>query len=173
LMNKGLELIEAQHLFGIVPERLDVHVHPQAAVHGLVQFRDGSLAVGMAAADMRVPIAHALNHPDRPALDSRRLDLLTLGALEFAPPDLQRFPALRLAIDAMHAGGPMPTILNAANEIAVQGFMERRFLFGGIARLVERAIAWGSGQRFPAPASIGDALAIDHETRAHAATLLP
>ncbi|MGL4325324.1 MAG: 1-deoxy-D-xylulose-5-phosphate reductoisomerase [Beijerinckiaceae bacterium] len=173
LMNKGLELIEAQHLFFVQPEQLHVLVHPQAAVHGMVQFRDGSLAVGMAAADMRVPIANAINHPERPVLDTKRLDLLAMREMEFLPPDLVKFPALGLALAAMKAGGAMPTILNAANEIAVQAFIDRRFLFGGIARLVAQACDWGAGKSWTAPASIEDALIIDQETRRHTATLLP
>lgn len=173
LMNKGLEVIEAYHLFGVTPDQIDVVVHPQAAVHGMVQFRDGSLAAGLAAADMRVPIAHALNHPARPSLNTRRLDLLALGAMEFAAPDLARFPALRLSLEALRSGGAMPTILNAANEIAVQGFFERRYVFGGIAKIVEQTCAWGAGQPWRAPATIDDALAIDRATRAFAATVLP
>lgn len=173
LMNKGLEVIEAQHLFFVRPDQIEVLVHPQAAVHGMVQFRDGALAAGLAAADMRVPIANALNHPLRPPLDSRRLDLLALGAMEFTAPDLEKFPSLQLCLDAMSAGGAMPTVLNAANEVAVQAFMDKRFLFGGIAALVARACAWGAGQGWTTPETIADALAIDQETRRHAATLLP
>lgn len=173
LFNKGLEVIEAYHLFSVSADQIEVLVHPQAAVHGMVQFRDGSLAAGLAAADMRVPIAHALNHPDRPALDSRRLDWRSLGQMEFSAPDLKRFPGLRLSLEALRAGRAMPTILNAANEVAVQGFFERRYLFGDIAKLVEQACTWGAGRRWSAPASIADALLIDAETRAYAATLLP
>jgi 1-deoxy-D-xylulose-5-phosphate reductoisomerase len=172
MMNKGLELIEAHHLFDAPPDMLEVLVHPQSAVHGLVQFRDGSLTAGLAAADMRVPIGHALNHPERPSLATRRLDLAAMRTLEFFAPDLDRFPALRLIMEALKAGGAMPTILNAANEIAVAHFLAGGFAFGGIARLVAASGDWGAGRGWAAPASVEDALAIDHEARMTARALL-
>ncbi|MBN9062341.1 MAG: 1-deoxy-D-xylulose-5-phosphate reductoisomerase [Rhizobiales bacterium 65-9] len=173
LMNKGLELVEAHHLFDAPIDKLKVLVHPQSAVHGLVQFRDGSLTAGMAAADMRVPIGHALNHPDRPPLATRRLDLAAMRALEFFDPDMERFPALKLVLDAIEAGGAMPTVLNAANEIAVEAFLLGRLRFGGIAALVGSTCAWGAGRNWRSPETVSEALAIDHEARSQARALLP
>jgi 1-deoxy-D-xylulose-5-phosphate reductoisomerase len=173
LMNKGLELVEAHHLFDAPIEKLQVLVHPQSAVHGLVQFRDGSLTAGMAAADMRVPIAHAINHPERPSLTTRRLDLAAMRTLEFFPPDLDKFPALKLVLDAIAAGGAAPTVLNAANEIAVEAFLAGRMRFGGIARLVAETCAWGASRGWTAPDSVAEALAIDQEARSRARALLP
>ena len=126
LMNKGLELIEAHHLFGLPADRLDVVVHPQSIVHGLIAFADGSLIAGMASPDMRTPIAHCLAYPDRIASGVRPPDLAALGRLTFERADLERFPALGLAIEALRAGGGAPTALNAANEIAVAAFLDRQ-----------------------------------------------
>ena len=136
LMNKGLELIEAHFLFGLPPERLDVVVHPQSIVHGLIAFADGSLIAGMASPDMRTPIAHCLAYPDRIVSGVRPPDLAALGRLTFERADLARFPALGLAIDALKAGGGAPTALNAANEVAVAAFLDGRIGFSDIARLV-------------------------------------
>ena len=163
LMNKGLELIEAHFLFGLPPARLDVVVHPQSIVHGLIAFADGSLIAGMAAPDMRTPIAHCLAYPERIASGVRAPDLAALGRLTFERADLVRFPALRLAIDALRAGGGAPTALNSANEIAVAAFLDRRIGFGDIARLVERTVAImdGAGE-LKTPQSVAQALAIHH-----------
>ncbi|HZF77692.1 MAG TPA: 1-deoxy-D-xylulose-5-phosphate reductoisomerase [Acetobacteraceae bacterium] len=141
MMNKGLELIEAARLFPIAPERIEVLVHPQSAVHGLVQYRDGSILAQLGTPDMRTPIAHALAWPDRIAVDIPRLDLAALGRLEFFAPDPERFPALRLAREALQAGGGAPTILNAANEVAVGLFLDRRLGFLDIAAVVEETLA--------------------------------
>ena len=173
LMNKGLELVEAHHLFDAPLAKLKVLIHPQSAVHGLVQFRDGSLTAGMAAADMRVPIGHALNHPERPPLSTRRLDLATMRTLEFFEPNLTQFPALELVLQAIEAGGAAPTVLNAANEIAVEAFLAGRFRFGGIANLVAAVCGWGAGRNWGAPETVADALAIDEAARAQARALLP
>lgn len=173
LMNKGLELVEAHHLFDTPLSKLKVLVHPQSAVHGLVQFRDGSLTAGLAAADMRVPIGHALNHPERPPLSTRRLDLAAMRSLEFFEPDAEKFPALTLVLSAIEAGGAMPTILNAANEIAVEAFLADAIRFGGIANLVASTCGWGAGREWGAPETVEEALAIDHATRSQARALLP
>ncbi|EFH10923.1 1-deoxy-D-xylulose-5-phosphate reductoisomerase, partial [Teichococcus cervicalis] len=141
MMNKGLELIEAARLFPVPEERLGVLVHPQSAVHGLVQYRDGSLLAQLGTPDMRTPIAHALAWPRRMAVALPRLDLAALGRLDFAEPDLARFPALRLAREALRAGSGAPTILNAANEVAVGLFLERRLGFLDIAAVVEDSLA--------------------------------
>ncbi|MCQ4160155.1 1-deoxy-D-xylulose-5-phosphate reductoisomerase [Roseomonas sp. GC11] len=140
MMNKGLELIEAARLFPVPEARLGVLVHPQSAVHGLVQYRDGSLLAQMGTPDMRTPIAHALAWPRRMAVELPRLDLAALGRLDFAEPDLARFPALRLAREALRAGSGAPTILNAANEVAVGLFLERRLGFLDIAAVVEESL---------------------------------
>ena len=136
LMNKGLELIEAHFLFALPPEKLAVLVHPQSIVHCLVGYDDGTTMAHLSAPDMRTPIAHALGWPRRIASPSRRLDLATLGQLVFHAPAHDRFPALNLAIDSMKSGGLAPTVLNAANEIAVQAFLDRRIGFLDISRVV-------------------------------------
>lgn len=141
LMNKGLELIEAHHLFGVGPDRLGVLVHPQSLVHGLVEYVDGSVLAQLGPADMRVPIAHALAWPERMATPVERLDLAAIGRLEFEAPDRARFPALALAEAALAAGGCRPCILNAANEVAVAAFLEGRIGFLDIAATVEATLA--------------------------------
>ena len=173
LMNKGLELVEAYHLFAIPADRLRVVVHPQSVVHGLVSFADGSVTAGIALPDMRVPIAHCLSYPDRIESGARKLDLAAVGSLTFEAPDLVRFPALRLAMEALAAGAGFPTVLNAANEIAVEAFIAGRLSFGEIARLVERSIeASVKAGEAREPADVADALAIDHAARQRAAALL-
>ena len=163
LMNKGLELIEAHFLFGLPPNRLDVVVHPQSIVHGLIAFADGSLIAGMASPDMRTPIAHCLAYPDRIVSGVRPPDLAALGRLTFERADLERFPALGLAIEALRAGGGAPTALNAANEVAVSAFLDRRIGFGDIARFVARTIsAMEAAGELTAPEDIARALSIHH-----------
>jgi 1-deoxy-D-xylulose-5-phosphate reductoisomerase len=166
MMNKGLELIEAHHLFGVDPSALGVVVHPQSIVHGFVSFKDGAVTAGLAVPDMRVPIAHCLGFPDRLRTSAKRLDLAAIARLDFEPPDIGRFPALGLAMEALRAGGTMPTVMNAANEIAVEAFLADRLAFGGIADLVERQLAAiGRGGAPHAPASIEEALSVDREAR--------
>lgn len=165
LMNKGLELIEAHHLFALEPDRLDVVVHPQSIVHGLVQWRDGAVTAGLAAPDMKIPIANALQHGGRLAMPLPRLDLAAIGRLTFEAADEERFPCLRLAREALRTGGAVPTILNAANEIAVQAFMAGRIGFYGISSMVEAVCDALSGRYSGAPASVQEALAIDEEAR--------
>lgn len=172
MMNKGLELVEARFLFGLEAGQLDVLVHPQQIVHGLVTFRDGSVSAGMALPDMRVAAAHCLGvdgRLDAPA--SRFLDLALTAPLSFERPDLDRFPALRLALAALEAGGAMPGILNAANEIAVEAFLAGRIGFPGIPALVE-AVCAALAPGLAAPEDIAGALAVDHEARSHARQLL-
>jgi 1-deoxy-D-xylulose-5-phosphate reductoisomerase len=137
LMNKGLELIEAHHLFGIPYDRIDVVVHPQSIVHAVVTLCDGAALAHLGHPDMRVPIAYALHHPERVDVPVPRLDLAEVGALTFEPVDVDAFPALRLAREAAAAGGTAPCVLNAANEIAVHAFLAGRLGFGEIARVVE------------------------------------
>ncbi len=140
MMNKGLELIEAHHLFGLPEERIEILVHPQSVVHSMVAYSDGSVLAQMGQPDMRTPIAYTLAWPERMAAPVARLDLAEIGQLTFEAPDSVRFPALRLARMALQAGGSAPTVLNAANEIAVEGFLDGRLSFLGIAEMVERTL---------------------------------
>ncbi len=169
LMNKGLELIEAFHLFGLRPDQLGVLVHPQSLVHGLVEYVDGSVLAQLGPADMRVPIAHALAWPERIATPVERLCLATAGRLEFEAPDRARFPALALAEAALAEGGCRPCVLNAANEVAVAAFLDRCIGFTEIAALVEAVLA---AQPRCAPASLAEVYAIDAEARARARQLV-
>lgn len=166
MMNKGLEVIEAARLFPIPQERIEVLVHPQSAVHGMVQYADGSILAQLGSPDMRTPIAHALAWPTRMAADVPRLDLAALARLEFFAPDPVRFPALRLAREALMAGGGAPTILNAANETAVALFLDRRLGFLDIATVVEETLEALAGIRAEGLEAI---LALDAEARAVAA----
>ena len=140
MMNKGLEMIEAFHLFPVTEAQIEVLVHPQSVIHSLVAYADGSVLAQLGAPDMRTPIAFALSWPKRMAAPSRRLDLEKIATLTFEAPDPKKFPALRLARDALKSGGSAPTILNAANEIAVQSFLDRRVGFLDIARVVEQTL---------------------------------
>jgi len=150
MMNKGLELIEAHHIFGIPSDRLDVLIHPQSIIHGLISFADGSVSAGMAMPDMRVPTAHCLAYPDRIASGVVPLDLAAIGQLSFERPDLIRFPALALAYQALAAGGVMPAVMNAANEVAVQTFLKGQCAFGAVpdivAAVMEKAVGWTVGE---------------------------
>ncbi len=173
LMNKGLELIEAHHLFALPPQEIDVLVHPQSVVHGLVEFRDGSVVAQMGPADMRVPIAHCLAWPARIDGPAPRLDLAALRELTFEEADLVRFPALRLAREAMVKGGAAPTVLNAADEVAVAEFIGGRIPFLAIAALVEKTLAAADARGLLSePADIDAALAVDHIARGLAGDLL-
>jgi 1-deoxy-D-xylulose-5-phosphate reductoisomerase len=162
MMNKGLELIEAARLFDLASRQIEVLVHPQSVVHGLVYYRDGSVLAQLGSPDMRVPIAHTMAWPGRIATPAPRLDLAALGRLEFSEPDLVRFPALRLAREALEAGAGAPTILSAANEIAVDAFLERKLGFLGIAAVVESVIDELGAP--PAP-SLEAVLALDASAR--------
>ena len=162
LMNKGLELIEAHHLFALPSERIEVLIHPQSVVHSLVEYIDGSVLAQLGSPDMRIPIAYALAWPERMATPAERLNLSTIRKLEFEQPDLQRFPALRIARQALEQGGAAPTILNAANEVAVASFLAMRIDFLEIAHLVEQTLDRSTA---PAPSSIEDVITIDLQTR--------
>ncbi len=140
MMNKGLELIEAHHLFGLPEARIEILVHPQSVVHSMVAYSDGSVLAQMGQPDMRTPIAYTLAWPGRMATPVSRLDLAEIGQLTFEVPDSDRFPSLRLARQALQAGGSAPTILNAANEVAVAGFLDGRLGFLGIAEVVDRTL---------------------------------
>jgi len=174
MMNKGLELIEAHHLFGFPPEEIDVVVHPQSVVHGMVEFRDGSVVAQLGAPDMRIPISHCLAWPQRIASRAPRLDLTQVASLTFEKPDLERFPALQLARNALAAGAGAPTALNAADEVAVEEFIAGRLGFAGIAALVEATLEAADKRGFLSePTTIEAALAIDLNARQLAKALLP
>jgi len=162
MFNKGLELIEAARLFDLPEDRIGVVVHPQSIVHGYVQYSDGSVVAQLGSADMRIPIAHTLAWPERMATNAPRLDLCAIARLEFEAPDPVRFPALRLARESLRAGGAAPTILSAANEVAVEAFLRREIGFLGIARTVERVMqALGA----PSADTLDDVLHWDAEAR--------
>ena len=169
MMNKGLELIEAHYLFGLPSGRIDIVVHPQSIVHSLVEFVDGSVLAQLGAADMRIPIAFALAWPERMATPAERLDLAALARLDFEAPDAMRFPALRLGREALEAGGAAPTVLNAANEVAVERFLAGAIGFTEITAIVEQSLGLDDS---PAPRSIDDVIAIDRQTRRRAAGLI-
>jgi 1-deoxy-D-xylulose-5-phosphate reductoisomerase len=174
MMNKGLEVIEAHHLFALAPDEIDVLVHPQSIVHGLVEYSDGAVVAELGAPDMRVPIAHCLAWPQRIDWPAPRLDLGRVSTLTFEAPDLERFPALALARRALELGGGAPTVLNAANEVAVAEFLNRRLTFVGIAEVVGATLDAASGRGLMRePASIDEALAVDLNARLLARDLLP
>jgi 1-deoxy-D-xylulose-5-phosphate reductoisomerase len=140
LMNKGLEVIEAKWLFDVPVEKIDVHIHPQSIVHSMVEYIDGSVIAQMGIPDMRIPIAYALAYPERLELDLPPLDFFSVKTLTFQEPDLRRFPCLDLAFAACKAGGTMPAVLNASNEVAVQAFLDNRIPFNGIPRMVNQVM---------------------------------
>ena len=165
MMNKGLELIEAARLFPVDPARIDIVVHRQSIIHSIVDYVDGSMLAQLGPSDMRVPIAHTLAWPDRMATPMAPLDLIQIGRLDFEAPDLERFPALRLAREALDAGGAAPAILNAANEIAVAAFLAGQIGFLEIAAIVADTL---DGYRPAAPTTLEAVLAVDEEARSAA-----
>lgn len=168
MMNKGLELIEAYHLFPVAEEQIEILVHPQSVVHSLVEYVDGSSLAQLGSPDMRTPIAYALAWPKRMETPAPRLDLAKIGQLTFHAPDLERFPALRLAREALRAGGSVPTILNAANEVGVGAFLGREIGFLDIARIVEKTMETVKSRTLK---TLDDVLAADAEAREEAARL--
>ncbi len=169
MMNKGLELIEACWLFNTEPERIQVHVHPESIIHSMVEYCDGSVLAQLGSPDMRTPIAHALSWPERIDAGVEPLDLFELASFNFQRPDPERFPCLRLAAEAFAAGGTFPAVLNAANEIAVQAFLEGRLAFTGIPWLIEQVLS----DMNPVPADSMEAiLEQDGEARSRAGELL-
>jgi len=174
MMNKGLELIEAHHLFGLPGWQIDVLVHPQSIIHGLVEFRDGSVIAQMGPPDMRVPIANCLAWPERIDGAAAPLDLAKIATLTFEAPDLVRFPALRLARTVLEAANGSTTALNAANEVAVDAFLSGGLGFAGIAALVEETVAQADRRGLlREPGNADDALSVDHISRSLAGELLP
>ncbi|ASJ90904.1 1-deoxy-D-xylulose-5-phosphate reductoisomerase [Porphyrobacter sp. CACIAM 03H1] len=170
MMNKGLEYIEAYHLFPVGLDRLGIVVHPQSVIHSMVEFRDRSTLAQLGPSDMRVPIASCLAWPQRMETPLPPLDLAAIGELTFFPPDEDRFPATRLAREAIAAGGSAPAILNAANEVAVAAFLAGQIRFTRIAALVEETLARSNDA--PRPASLEEVLAVDHSARMQAQALL-
>ena len=170
MFNKGLELIEAHHLFPVGLERIRIVVHPQSVIHSMVEYRDGSTLAQLGPSDMRVPIASCLAWPARMDTPMAPLDLAAIGELSFFAPDEERFPATRLAREAAEAGGAAPAVLNAANEIAVEAFLKRKIAFSRIAVLVERVLA--DGNHPDAPSSLSDVLMVDEASRRRATEML-
>lgn len=173
MMNKGLELIEALHLFPVGPEQLDVVVHPQSIIHSLVSYIDGSVVAQLGVPDMRTPIAYSLSWPKRMQTPIEQLDLAKIASLTFESPDEGRFPALRLARQVLLAGGNAPTIMNAANEIAVEAFLNEQLPFMDIPVLCERVIEAVQTQKGEdSPVCVEEVLDIDHSTRIMAQSLI-
>ena len=168
MMNKGLELIEAHHLFHLAPERIEILVHPQSVVHSMVAYADGSILAQLGQPDMRTPIAYTLAWPGRMATPVERLDLAEIGRLTFERPDAARFPALRLARQALQSGGAAPTILNAANEVAVRRFLQGQVGFLEVAAIVERTLERLPGRALETFDDVRDA---DREARAVAESI--
>jgi 1-deoxy-D-xylulose-5-phosphate reductoisomerase len=170
MMNKGLEVIEAARLFSLDDSTIDVLIHPQSVIHGMVYYQDGSVLAQLGSPDMRIPIAHTLAWPRRMATASRRLDLAAVSRLEFFAPDFVRFPALRLAREALQVGGGAPTILNAANEIAVEAFLQRRIGFldivDTVARVLEQLVT-------PKADTLDEVISLDAVARRAANGLIP
>lgn len=168
MFNKGLELIEAYHLFGLGEDRIDILVHPQSVVHSLVAYLDGSVLAQLGSPDMRTPISYALGWPRRMATPAKRLDLAEIASLTFEVPDVERFPSLRLARAALQSGGAAPTILNAANEVAVESFLSGAIGFLDIARVVETTLDTITDRTL---ANLDDVMAMDRRARDTAAGL--
>ena len=169
LMNKGLEIIEARWLFDMTPDRVQVVVHPQSIVHSMVEYVDGAVIAQLGVADMGVPILYALTYPERRPTPGARLDLTRIGQLTFFEPDVEKFPCLRLARAALEQGGSAPVVLNAANEVAVAAFLDRRIGFPKIAELIERALDTIPHSE---PKAIDDCVGVDVETRRVVAALI-
>jgi len=169
MMNKGLEVIEACWLFDIGPDEVEVVVHPQSVIHSMVEFEDGSVLAQLGNPDMRTPIAHALAWPDRIASGVAPLDLANTARLDFEAPDFERFPCLRLGFEAARAGGTAPVVLNAANEVAVQAFLDGRLRFTRIASVAEATVAECAGGE---PGTLDDLLDVDARARVRAAEVV-
>ncbi len=169
LMNKGLEVIEARWLFGLPTERIDIVIHPQSIIHSMVEFVDGSIKAQLGMPDMKLPIQYALTYPDRCPMNGNRLDFPKLQSMTFFAPDRKKFPCLQLAYDAMALGGTAPAIMNAANEVAVQAFLEKKISFQKIPELIEQALAKQKNHVSP---DLEHTFQSDHKTREYVRTLL-
>jgi 1-deoxy-D-xylulose-5-phosphate reductoisomerase len=171
LMNKGLEVIEARWLFDMPGDRIDVVVHPQSIVHSMVEFCDGSILAQLGVTDMRLPIQYAFSYPARWAAPVAPLDITRAGTLEFHPPDLDRFPSLRLAYRALEHGGAWPVVLNAANEVAVEAFLDGRLPFVGIPQVIEQSLL-AADHELGAPSTLAEVRAADGWARAFSAAAI-
>jgi 1-deoxy-D-xylulose-5-phosphate reductoisomerase len=169
LMNKGLEVIEAHWLFGIPTERIDVVIHPQSIIHSMVEFVDGSIKAQLGVPDMKLPIQYALTYPERCPMRESRVDFPKLQSMTFFAPDLNKFRCLQLAYDAMASGGTAPAVMNAANEIAVQAFLEKKISFDRIPELIEQALSKQTNHVLP---DLEHTFQSDHNTREYVRTLL-
>jgi 1-deoxy-D-xylulose-5-phosphate reductoisomerase len=169
LMNKGLEVIEASWLFGIAADRIDVVIHPQSVIHSMVEYADGSVLAQLGSPDMRTPLAYALAWPERVVSGARRLEFSKVGPLTFEEPDRRRFPCLDYAYAALRAGGAASAVLNAANEVAVEAFLQRRLPFTRIAPTIETVLA---DYQPGAPAEVAEILEIDRIARERAQATL-
>ena len=167
LMNKGLEVIEARWLFDVAPEKIDVVVHPQSIIHSMVEYRDGCVLAQLGVPDMRAPIAYAISYPQRTTSGVERLDLASIGNLTFEKPDFERFPCLSLAYDSLREGGTMSAVLNAANEIAVAAFLDKKIPFGDIPKVVEMTMTAYENR---SASEIEEILEIDRWAREYALT---
>jgi 1-deoxy-D-xylulose-5-phosphate reductoisomerase len=165
LMNKGLEVIEAHWLFGVSASAIDVVVHPQSIVHSMVELCDGSVLAQLGVPDMRLPIQYAFSYPERWSAPAATLDVSRIGSLEFGPPDLDRFPCLRLAYAALERGGAWPVVLNAANEVAVEAFLSGRLRFDAMATVIERALD-ASDKSVSSPSTLAEVRQADGWARA-------
>jgi len=169
MMNKGLEMIEARWLFNIVPENIEIIVHPQSIIHSMVQFSDGSVTAQMSTPDMRLPIQYALTYPFRADLDTKRVDFAKLAKFEFHSPDLEKFPCIRIAYEAIKKGGNIPCAMNAANEIAVEAFLNGKIQFLSIPKIIENVII---GTEFVAKPTLEDIYKTNDQARALATTII-
>ncbi|MBI3005119.1 MAG: 1-deoxy-D-xylulose-5-phosphate reductoisomerase [Ignavibacteriales bacterium] len=169
LMNKGLEVIEAHWLFDLPPEKIEVVVHPQSIIHSMVEFIDGSVKAQLGLPDMKIPIQYALTYPDRSSLNGGRIDFAELGSMTFFKPDLEKFRCLRLASDALSLGGTTPAVMNAANEIAVDAFLNRKITLTQIPEFIDRAI---TSHRTKTSPDLNDILEADRSTRAFVSSII-
>ena len=169
MMNKGFEVIEAKWLFDVEPERIHVVVHPESVIHSMVEFADGAVLAQLGCPDMREPIQLALSYPERLSLNNKKLDFGSLGALTFFEPDLEKFPCLKLAFDAIGRGGNIPCALNAANEAAVAGYLQDRIGFYDIASVAADTLAC---TEFVADPTLDDIFATNEEAFVHARSLI-
>jgi 1-deoxy-D-xylulose-5-phosphate reductoisomerase len=162
LMNKGLEVIEAHWLFDLPPERIEVVIHPQSIIHSMVEFIDGSLKAQLGLPDMKIPIQYALTYPKRLAMNGKRVSFPELSTMTFFEPDRRKFRCLQIAFNVLSLGGTAPAVMNAANEVAVEAFLNRRISFGKIPELIDRALQ--SHTNNPSP-DLDDIIEADHLTR--------
>jgi 1-deoxy-D-xylulose-5-phosphate reductoisomerase len=169
MMNKGLEMIEARWLFNIVPENIDIIVHPQSIIHSMVQFSDGSVTAQMSTPDMRLPIQYALTYPFRANLDTKRVDFAKLSKFEFHSPDHEKFPCIEMAYEAIKKGGNIPCAMNAANEIAVDAFLNGKIQFVSIPKIIENVMI---GTEFVAEPTLEDIYKTNDEARALATSII-